>query len=759
MSARRLISAAVVSLAVFTAGTLMAPGAFAEESCPNAASRQGLSVSLPDCRAYEQVTPVSKGDAEDLFPSEPPGEEIHPSSLGYASEDGNSFLLETPAALTAGGQAYRSVYRFSRGPDGWGTTSIAPGPGTNLLEAEVFNPELSAVGVKDEEIRHVPGQPEETIIANLLGPPGGPYTTISSAPASYRHETAITGASADLSHLVLEGTDHQLVPAAEGLDEGSGAVYEWSAGVLRLADVNTDGSLVSQCGAILGQGNLIDAESAPGGSHNAVSGNGARVLLTAPDPNAEGAGCWNRHATPQENPPQLYMRSNGATTVEISKPEPGVSDPTLYPAVYVGASADDSKVFFVTETEVTKDDTGHALELYEYNADAPEGERVVRVSSGESGADEGNVDFVPAVSEDGSTVYFTAYGQLVSGLPALGPEEVYLYRYDTATRKTTYIARTESYGYPQNPAERTNMWSREIRSGNSTEVGLNAEANWYTTADGSYLVFAAPKEITGYDDKAPAGDLRCEYFNGEYHPLTYNHCMEVYRYSASDNSIVCVSCGAPGVLPTESAFFARSWAPAPAGLPPRPISENGGEVFFDTSDALVSNTTGDKIHVYEWHDGSLSLISSADDRGNAYFLGASADGSNVFFGTHAQLVPQDTDLLSDIYDARVDGGFVPVTPSLCTGTGCQGVPAAPPVFATPASVTFEGVGNFPTGSVTAAAKAKAKPKAATGAQALAKALKVCRRDRGKHKRKQCEASARKRDGGAHKSNRSTRGVL
>ncbi len=756
MSARRLLLASLVSLCPLVGGgSLAASVASAEASCPNAASRQGQSVSLPDCRAYEQVTPVTKGDAEDMFPSEPPGEENHPSSLGYASESGNSFLLETPAALASGGQTYRSIYVFSRGAAGWGMTPIAPGPGTNLLEAEVFNPELSEVGVRDEQVNHnrVPGQPEAIDIANLAGAPGGPYTTVSTGPSSYRHQTTIVGASEDFSHVVVEGTDHALVPAAEALDEGSSALYEWSGGHVRLVDVENDGSPVSPCGGILGQGSLVNEKSTAGGSHNAVSSNGSRVVFTAPDPTAEGAGCWNRHTAPQENPPEVYMRLNGTTTVEISKPDPGVADPTLYPAVYVGASADDSKVFFMTETEVTKDDTGHAPELYEYDTEVPEGERIVRVSSGESGTAEGDVDFVPAVSADGSTVYFTAYGQLVSGLPALGPEEVYLYRYDTATRTTTYVTRIESYAYPQVPAVDPNIWSSaafpETHGHEKTgQVGLGVEAEWYTTADGGYLVFAAPKELTGYDSEAAPGDKRCEYFNAAYHSSTYNHCMEIYLYSSSGNSIVCVSCGAPGAQPVESALFARSWFESPAGLPPRPVSEDGSYVFFDTSNALVPNTTDEKIHVYEWHDGTISLISSAGDPGNAYFLGASADGSNVFFGTHAQLAPQDTDILSDVYDARIDGGFVPITPSLCTGTGCQGVPAAPPIFATPASVTFAGIGNFEPSAPVKTVTRKKGTAAHTRAEKLAKALRVCRP---KPKRKSCEAAARRRYGAKPKA--------
>ena len=57
---------------------------------------------------------------------------------------------------------------------------------------------------------------------------------------------------------------------------------------------------------------------------------------------------------------------------------------------------------------------------------------------------------------------------------------------------------------------------------------------------------------------------------------------------------------------------------------------------------------------------------------------------------------------------RVDGGFASVS-SACTGSGCQGVPPAAPLFATPASVTFAGTGNFPP-PPPVAVKPKPKPK-------------------------------------------------
>jgi hypothetical protein len=749
MNARRLTLAAVVSLSTFTAGALLvAPAALAEELCPNAAARQGPSSALPDCRAYEQVTPVDKGDSEDLFPSEGLKKLGNATpDAGYAAEDGEHVLLNTAASF-AGGDAFTSSYVFSRGAEGWTTTALSPGPGVHEVEAAVFDPaDLSAVGFDDLQLNHLPGQPEERVEADVAGAPGGPYSTLDSVPSHEAGADMIAGASANLDHVVVESVNHALAPGDSGQDEDSRALYEWSGGQPRLVNVDNEGSLLSLCGAILGLGGIYDNSS--GDTQDAVSSDGSKVFFTAPDPDGEGPGCWTKasESHPQENPPQLYMRLNGSSTIEISAPDPGVHDPDgPQPVIYAGASKDGSKVFFLSGEELTADDTTHALELYEYDTEAPAGERLVRVSSGESGSAEGDVDFVGAISSDGSTVYFSAYGKLAQGASALNGNgrEVNLYRYSTATRKTTYITKLNYSDYPLNNAAFARWYPLPLGANHPPEVALLGPANWYTTADGQYLVFGSYLPLTGYNNMHSPSVTECLNLYNDQEP-TEGRCAELYRYDAATNSITCVSCGPAGVQPTENAEFIRDTLFAPATGPQRPISEDGSYVFFETTTALVPNTTSGTLHVYEWHNGKISLISSAGDPANAYFLGSSANGSNVFFGTHAQLVPQDTDVGGDLYDARIDGGFVKPTPAQCTGTGCQGVPAAPPIFATPASVTFEGVGNFPPG---VPAKAKPRARSSTSAQKLAKALRVCDRDRAKRKRARCEASARARYGKA-----------
>jgi hypothetical protein len=745
MNARRLILAAVVSLSSLAVGGLFAaPAALAEELCPNAASRQGPSVALPDCRVYEQVTPVDKGDATDMFGNEA---QAGSNTAVFPAEDGDHLLYISESAFPQGGDAYFSAYVFSRGPEGWSTTSLSPGPGVYYQKPSIVDPEnLSEVGV--ENILH-PHTLYEQDFSFDVGPPGGPYTALPGG-GTEAEETWPVGASADLSHIILESRDHELAPGDTGQNVGNAdALYELSGGHLNLVNVNTNGSLISPCGATLGTAGNPGPYNV---EHSAVSKDGSKVIFTVPgalvgEPTFAAPGCWNgwsrfltqeENEEAQENAPQLYMRIDGDQTVEISAPNANVHDALPpQPAVFVGASADGSKVFFISRGQLTADDTTHANQLYEYDLEAPAGERLVRVTSGESGTAEGNVDYVGAVSSDGSMVYFEASSKLAEGAPAAGG----LYGYDIVTKKTTFIAPYAAYPfYKGNTQFASAAWFGEYLGGSiegsqgdapavPESVGLMRNATWDVTGDGQYLVF--PVEVGGGSSGS-----------GE----------KLLRYDAADKSLVCVTCanGVQASTPTFGEGLYEQSAP-----PMRAMSEDGSYVFFETSTALVPNTTEQVKHVYEWHEGKISLISSPDDPSNAFLLGVSSDGSNVFIGTHAQLTAADTDFSGDIYDARIDGGFVKLTPSLCTGTGCQGVPAAPPIFATPASVTFEGVGNFPPGTV-APNEQTVKPGSPTGGKKLAKALKACKRERAKHRRVRCEASARARYSRVHKSNESNR---
>ena len=121
----------------------------------------------------------------------------------------------------------------------------------------------------------------------------------------------------------------------------------------------------------------------------------------------------------------------------------------------------------------------------------------------------------------------------------------------------------------------------------------------------------------------------------------------------------------------------------------------------------------------------IYLLSGGTSEADSWFIGASESGDDVFVVSRAQLAPEDHDDAFNLFDVRV-GGVQPVTAAACTGTGCQGVPEPAPTFATPSSVTFNGVGNFAAPAEPTPVKGKSKVEALTRAQKLTKALKACR---------------------------------
>jgi hypothetical protein len=138
---------------------------------------------------------------------------------------------------------------------------------------------------------------------------------------------------------------------------------------------------------------------------------------------------------------------------------------------------------------------------------------------------------------------------------------------------------------------------------------------------------------------------------------------------------------------------------------------NSGRLFFNSPVALVPSDSNGTEDVYEYEPpgvgtctessptfgqasgGCVDLVSSGTSPEESAFLDADEKGENVFFLTASRLTGRDVDTALDIYDARVGGGEPEVVkPVECSGDACQ-QPAAPPVDATPGSLTFSGAGN------------------------------------------------------------------
>ncbi len=177
---------------------------------------------------------------------------------------------------------------------------------------------------------------------------------------------------------------------------------------------------------------------------------------------------------------------------------------------------------------------------------------------------------------------------------------------------------------------------------------------------------------------------------------TTGKCSEIFLYDAVTNGLVCASCNPSGARPVGYSNFTRYKTSGVDSYLPRSLLD-GGTLFFDSSDALVPHASDGRENVYEYENGHVYPISDVAGGYESFFLDASANGDNVFFGTAGQLLPQDTDNGVVVYDARVDGGF-PVTaaPPACTNAdSCKPpVSSQPSVFAPTGSATFSGAGNY-----------------------------------------------------------------
>ena len=448
-----------------------------------------------------------------------------------------------------------------------------------------------------------------------------------------------------------------------------------------------------------------------------------------------------------------------ACTVDVSASQRQLENPAgPQPARYWGASADGSKVFFTSNAELTEEaytgPHGEGANLYEYDLQTGKlndltGEETD--ASGEGAAVQGVVQ----ISEAGQYIYFVAKGALAAG----GREQQC--RAETEGEQTGTEPKQDNLGcnlYVVHEggapvfvatlaySDRLNWTTKE------SEAAGPVDTTAVVSPGGGHLAFVSGERLKtvnfpeGYDnEQAHHGEceanlhLRANY-RGE--PETEaGRCREIYIYDAEGGGLLCASCDPTGARPV-----------GPSGLPedesfaeyrPRDLLEDG-TLFFDSSDTLVPNASGGQRNVYENEGGHVYAISDVAGAHESFFMDASADGSDVFFATSDDLVPQDTGANVVVYDARVEGGFpASSAPSACSSSDTCLPPSSPQpgVFGAAGSATFSGPGN-----VVEPATVKGATKPETRAQKLAKALRLCRKKKVKRRRVSCERVARQRYG-------------
>lgn len=661
-----------------------------KSDCPNQVFRTGPSAMLPDCRAFEMVSPVDKngGDIKVLVT----GREF-PARLEQASETGDRMAYSSASAFAGALSApWTSEYLATRTAGGWSTEAINPPRESEspsyiglILDAQykAFSADLSSGWLFQDTTPLDDCAPEGVLNLYRRDNRTGEYEAlIPSQPVgvpSEGYRLELQGVSKDGTRSVFRA-NARLTPDAAKTNNAY-QLYEHvrgeGCGELRLVSLLPNGKATTEnVDASVGVGGQ-PGEYREGTVSRAVSDDGTRVFFTL-----GGA----------ETPGALYVRINAdqeqslVSSGKCTEPERGCTLPiAASKARFWTAASDGKKVIYSVPGDGGED-------LLEFDVEKALAGEPAKSTIAES------VSGVVGASQDASRMYFVSREQLDGEGVAGSPN---LYRYEPGKTDSERYELVATVSPQDLRAQQVNLGVGIAGPGPITN-GVRL------TADGSRLAFVSSGSLTGYDNT----DTR----SGE-------PSLEVYLYNAESEDLACISCNPSGARPQGRMYEIRPdlrWPRAammPAGqsqaFAPRVLSEDGDSLFFESFEALLPRDVNGKADVYQWQraadqaqceavgaelyvptaGGCLSLISTGQSSTDSEIADATPDGSNVFIRTGESLLPQDPGQV-DLYVARVEGGFPPPPspPAACEGEACQG-PLALPDDPTPASSSFHGPGN------------------------------------------------------------------
>ena len=694
-SARRtlfgLACLCVLGLAAFLGSS--APTVGAAESFPG----QGF---LPDNRAWEMVSPPDKNG----------GEVLAESSRVAVSTDGDavtfpSFVYFGDSAGGAVATDFLAQRSSEAGTNGWSTHGIAPAADPvrlfaldRLFHTGAFAPDLSrGVYITSSALTDAPNVSTTTNLYLIGGLRGGPTTTrlLSDAqspiyynpfnPYLVRYQAEVAGSTSDLRHVLFESS-FGLTEDAPGFTGSAPRLYENVDGRVRFvgrvpagAATSCDDEAGPACeAASSSQAGGFEVNSFGNGDYpsHPISADGSRIFFT----------------TSPTNKGNLYMREDGVRTVKLNVPDPGASGAGSTAATFwtasTGVDPAGSRVpiraFFTTSQQLVAEDTNSAPDLYMWSQQAGAGGHHLTLISVDGEPADGETAYVGDVigaSEDGSYVYFTSDGQLVEGEPTYGGSilnGLYVW-HDGAL---SYVGKLDPLSVQWNtPATR---WSLDPDHRKGSRV--SPDGRWLLFASLSAAGLEGRGGFAGYDHGSG-----CRIGSSSDRP-----CRELYLYSADSGRLRCASCKPSGAPAEGNAWTDRAGGAQPTWKLSHALSDDGRYVFFTSEDKLVPEDIDGVADAYEYDTRTeeIHLLSSGRDAYPSYFVGASADGHDVFFTTKERLSGWDVDNSGDLYDARVDGGMPEPTPPppSCQGDACQPSPAQPS-DPTPASAGYVGPGD------------------------------------------------------------------
>ena len=445
---------ASVSLAGLAPGTtyhyrfLASSTAGSDQGADRTFSTEIPELSLPDNRAYEQVSPVDK-DSNGVTQADATVQNSY-----QVSPDGSriSYLSFNPFP---GSVAPGASVLSTRGPTAWSSVNVIPpqSEGSTLctffLAVAANSNDLSKsilpdgynqannCGTDDPEL--VPGEPRGVGNLFIRDNLTAAYQLVSLNPVTGPPADAFLAAQTPSLSQVAFNEVAQLTPDAPA---GVNNLYEWSGGSVKLVSVAPDGTPMGGGASIAGR--------ALGSARHAISDDGSKLFFQGGDGN-------------------LYVRVGGSHTVQVDASQgsgPGGGGTFLF------ATADGSHVFFTDDAAagITNDTVpGSSQNLYRYDLSTG------ALSDLTPAADVGVLGLSGA-GDSGADVYFVATGDLVGGATAGQPN---LYHWHGGA--TTFIG-TLSGDYPNDC-----VWA----------FHFNACAR--VTPDGQHLAFNSDRNLTNID--------------------------------------------------------------------------------------------------------------------------------------------------------------------------------------------------------------------------------------------------------------------
>jgi NHL repeat len=669
---------------------------------------------LPNCRAFEMVSPLDKNGGDAAQGQDPTNAAGPPDKLDQSTPGGEALTYSSyrPFPGSTSG-AWTTQYLARRDPQaGWQTKPLSPpegGPSFYVGWAQVnhfqgFTSDLCAafyLNHTDNSLapNDIAGFPDLYRRRNCENPGLEALTTVTPPflPANNFAEAAGSGLayapraqgfSADGSRVVLRANDvlnHEATTATDDAGQPIFQLFLHSPSGLRLLSVLPDGSPATTH-STLGSHRWYGLDFKYDNALHALSGDASHAYWTTTNTDAVNLGSTFGTGG---GPGRIYLRLNPEQPQSLIDAGQ-CTDPALActlavsetisadPARFHAASADGSKALFAFEAGA---DAG---ELYSFDAATQTSTLIAPGFTGMLGA-----------ADDLSRVYFASKAVLDAGAIA-GVSNIYLHEQGSGLSFIGTLALFDSLvgesGFPPpSPIALSPVFRTSRVSG-----------------DGSVAIFTSIMPMTGYDN--------ADVVSGELD-------QELFRYDAEadggEGELRCLSCNPSNARPFGRQFRNDRWTAATipgwaySNHRSRVLSGSGSRVFFDSYDSLDPRDVNGKLDVYQWQElgtgdcdaadsrfsapagGCIWLITPGTGTDDSEFVDASADGSDVFIRTRSQLHASDNDALLDIYDARIGGGFAP--PSLplpaCQGDACQGSPVEAPAVTGAGSKAFSGPAN------------------------------------------------------------------